>query len=74
MQRLGRPALERALELDRDARPLMGGMAAFVLGQVGYNEPTPDGSRRYCREGVPTLLRLVADDPDADVRASAACA
>lgn len=75
LQKLGRPALERALELARDPRPRMREMACFVLGQVG-DWPSPKGQSipKPYPEGVPLLLELLESDPDADVRGSAAAA
>lgn len=75
LQRLGRPALARALELVRDPRPRMREMACFVLGQVV--DPPPIEGERWpapCPDGVPVLLELLQSDPDEEVRASAAAA
>ncbi len=74
----GRPALARAIELTLDERPRMRDMAATILGQAGGNDHSLPGqdrmSRMYYREGVSELLRLMEQDPVADVRESAACA
>jgi HEAT repeat protein len=75
LQRLGRPALERALELARDPRPRMRDMACRVLGQVvdrlpAKGEPWPAA----LPDGVPLLLELLESDPDGEVRGSAAAA
>jgi HEAT repeat protein len=75
LHRLGRPALERALELARDPRPLAREMACFVLGQV--IEQAPAKGERWpepLRDGVPVLLQLLDSDPAEDVRAAAASA
>lgn len=75
LQRLGRPALERALELVRDPRVRMREMACFVLGQV-VDHPPIEGEPwpEPCRDGVPVLLELLQSDPNEEVRASAAAA
>lgn len=79
MHRLGRPALERALELARDPRPRMRAMACCVLGQV-FDESAPDRALAqqglappvFYRDGVPVLLKLLENDPEPDVRSAAA--
>jgi HEAT repeat protein len=75
LHRLGRPALERALELARDPRPRMREWACYVLGQVG-DWPTSAGASRprFYPDGVPLLVQLLQSDPDEEVRASAAAA
>lgn len=71
---LGRPALERARALTRDPRPQIRAIACYMLGQMPDPDvPQPDMPRIvYSREGLPDLLRLLEDDPEEDVRASAA--
>lgn len=75
LQRLGRPALSRALELARDPRPRMRKMACFVLGQIVDRPPVAGESwPELCPDGVPVLLQLLQSDPDEHVRAAAAAA
>src|SRR5437660_1776026 len=76
MHRLGRTALERALELARDPRPRMRAMACCILGRMlDESVPEQDVSRPvYDRGGVPVLLKLLESDPEPDVRDAAASA
>jgi HEAT repeat protein len=70
----GREVIPRAIELAEDARPRMREMACYILGQVGY--PDPDYPLLLIRhpDGIPTLLKRLVSDIDAEVRAAAAYA
>lgn len=73
LQRLGRPALERALELTHDPRPRMREMACCVLGRVLERPPVEGESwPAALPDGVPRLLELLQTDPNDEVRAGAA--
>src|SRR5436190_23061865 len=75
LNQLGRPALERAVELAQDARPRLRELACYVLGQVrDLSVPQEPLHPVYDRTGVPVLLRLLQDDPDEEVRGAAAAA
>lgn len=71
LARLGRPAVEAALELIASPDVLSRYMACYVLGQV--SDP---GREDYVRltDGIPTLMHVLESDPDETVRGSAACA
>jgi HEAT repeat protein len=76
--RQGRPALDFGLELARDPHPRLREMACYILGQAGWNdaELQAQTGQEYPRypEAVPTLIWLLDDDPEEDVRATAAAA
>jgi HEAT repeat protein len=72
--RMGSGVIDRTLQWTEDTRPLLRDMACFILGQVGYYDSPQSTRDLYYQQGVPTLVRLLAEDPDATVRASAACA
>ncbi len=74
MARMGRGVIERTLPWTEDSRPLMREMACFILGQVGYYDPERPSHFIHYEEGVPTLIRLLEEDPDETVRESAASA
>ena len=69
-QRRGeRAAFERGVELTRDERVYVREKAAFLLGQLGYNDGKPFGE-----ESAPVLEAMLNSDPSNEVRASAAAA
>lgn len=68
----GAAVVPRVIELADDVRPRMREMACYILGQLGYPDPNIPGSRVYTPEGVPTLVRVLENDADEEVQASAA--
>ncbi len=58
----------KALEFCRSSDPSIRDKGAFILGQLG----TPE--RPYSEQSAPVLINLLENDPNEDVRASAACA
>lgn len=74
IQGMGKAVLEPALAWAKDTRPRMREMACFILGQLGYFLEGASLTRATCPAALPTLLDLLKNDLDEEVRASAAAA
>lgn len=75
MHKLGKPAVEGAIKLTSSPNPVAREWACFVLGRVLMDTVEQDVTYpTYYNYGVPTLIGLLNNDPESEVKLSVAVA